>query len=109
MHPDATLLELEKTLLDATAKFAASKCNNSQANRDNCILSSPLGRAVMCKYDDEVTRSNNDDDMHLQSNVPEAAPTTPKPCSNVKYLKLDDNKCRIVIKYVHTTIDDDGS
>lgn len=60
---DETLLELEKTLIDATAKFtSANPYNNSNksnsskviASRDNRIFSSPLtdARAVMCNYDD---------------------------------------------------------
>lgn len=111
LSADATLLELEKTLLDATAKFTTSnpyntsyQCNNSRvtASRDNCILNSPLssGRAVMCKYDDEMTRKFNDEHnvMHLQSKgmsiASAAAPTAHASCSNVKYLNLADNKCR---------------
>lgn len=55
---DATLLELEKTLREATAKYSANPflntsqmCNTSQvtASRDNCKLISD----VMCKYDDD--------------------------------------------------------
>lgn len=105
---DATLLELEKTLLDATAKFTANPYNANRnhsqvvASRDNCILNNrPLsnGRAVMCKYDeDEVTRTDIDDHnvMHLQNKLmfisSAAAPTAHESCrDNVKYLNLADN------------------
>lgn len=72
---DATLLELEKTLLDATAKFTSANQYNTKCNHNQVVVASnnrPLsnGRAVMCKYDDaEVTRNNNDEHnvMHLQN------------------------------------------
>lgn len=107
---DATLLELENALLDATSKFATSNpyntsylCNNSQVASDNCILNRPLsnGRTVMCNYksDDEVTRNNIDEHnvVHLQSkgsSVSALAASPSAPNSNVKYLNLADNKCR---------------
>ena len=107
---DATLLELENALLDATSKFATSNpfntsylCNNGQVASDNCI-NRPLsnGRAVMCNYkaDDEVTRNNIDEHnvMHLQSRGSSvstlAAASSSAPCSNVKYLNLADSNCR---------------
>lgn len=74
---DATLLELEKTLLDATAKFTSANQYNTKCNHNQVVVASnnrPLsnGRAVMCKYDDdddEVTRNNIDERnvMHLQN------------------------------------------
>lgn len=58
---DTTLLELEKTLLNATAKFTSNPHGSSQASnnshlpadKDNFALSSsPVNtRAVICKYD----------------------------------------------------------
>lgn len=72
---DATILELEKTLLDATAKFTSAN-HNTKCNHSQVVVASntrPLsnGRAVMCKYsaDDEVTRDKTDDRnvMHLQN------------------------------------------
>lgn len=73
---DATILELEKTLLDATAKFTSANQYNTKCNHSQVVVASnnrPLsnGRAVMCKYsaDDEVTRDITDECnvMHLQN------------------------------------------
>ncbi|KAL7050580.1 hypothetical protein ACKWTF_004131 [Chironomus riparius] len=49
IHPDSTILELEKKLLDATAKYANNHNNNNcQFNAsDSCLVGS---RTVMCKY-----------------------------------------------------------
>lgn len=49
---DSTILELEKKLLDATAKYANSHSNSNNSNCqintcDSCIVGS---HAVMCKY-----------------------------------------------------------
>jgi len=92
---DATILELEKTLLDATAKFRINpnniinkpqtslpshKCYNNQAN---VALNYPMSALHMCNYDadEQVTRSNNNDEhnvMHLQNlqRIQTARPTT---------------------------------
>jgi hypothetical protein len=105
---DATLLELENALLDATSKFATANpynnsylCNNIQVASDNCILNRPSdGRAVMCNYksDDVVTQNNIDEHnvVHLQSkgSSVSALAASSAPCSNVKYLNLANNKCR---------------
>lgn len=47
---DSTILELEKKLLDATAKYANNHNNNNNCQfnaSDSCLVGS---RTVMCKY-----------------------------------------------------------
>lgn len=105
----ATMLELEKKLIDATAKYNCNENNNNTCSNNNIINNNNRGISnnLMSSHNNYYDgKSKNNIELQLQNNgimTPLSPPTTiaapksvnasTKPmCSYVKYLNRTDNK-----------------
>lgn len=104
----ATMLELEKKLIDATAKYNCNENNNNTCSNNNIIntnnrgISNNLNSSHNSYYDG---KSKNNIELQLQNNgmtplspstiaSPSSTASTKPMCSYVKYLNRTDNKSR---------------
>lgn len=108
MNFTATMLELEKKLIDATAKYNCNENNNNTCSNNNIIntnnrgISNNLMSSHNSYYDG---KSQNNIELQLQNNgmtplspsaiaSPSSTASTKPMCSYVKYLNRTENKSR---------------